>query len=169
MEIIKGLLHKGMFVDFSKAVDLTPLHILGVYGNLEATKAFVQRAAGLDNANKHGFTTMPLAAWNGEIEVFRYLKEIRTDNMCDVQSNTAFHYGAFSGSVKIIKILLEKGMSVDLRSGDDSTPLHVSAKCGNLEATKSLVERGVPFDNADRDGDTPLLLAARHRKIRSFL
>ena len=57
----------------------------------------------------------------------------------------------------IIKILLEEGMCVDLRNGDDSTPLHLSAACGNLEATDAFVERRAAIEKTDRIGDTPVL------------
>jgi len=45
--------------------------------------------------------------------------------------------------VEIIKLLLDKGMSVNLTDTDCYTPLHASAQFGHLEATKVLVERGV--------------------------
>ena len=51
-ENIKFLLNKGMFLVLSNANYLTPLHISGVYDNREATKVFVERTAGLHNANK---------------------------------------------------------------------------------------------------------------------
>jgi ankyrin repeat protein len=70
--------------------------------------------------------------------------------------------------VEIVKILLGKGMSVDLTNAEDSTPLHLLALIGNLEATKALCERGVPLNNADKDGETPLFLAARCGKIEVF-
>jgi ankyrin repeat protein len=50
-----------------------------------------------------------------KLEIFRYLTEIGADNnIRDVQSNTSVQYAAFSGRVKNIKILLDKGMSVNL-------------------------------------------------------
>jgi hypothetical protein len=42
---------------------------------------------------------------------------------------------------QIIKILLDKWMSVDLTNAEDSTPLHLLASEGNLKATKALFER----------------------------
>ena len=56
------------------------------------------------------------------------------------QKYTALHLAAESGSVDIIKLLLDIGMSVNLNETDDFTPLHVSAQFGLLDATKSLVE-----------------------------
>ena len=50
----------------------------------------------------------------------------------------------------IIKLLLDKGMSVNLTDTDDSTPLHVSAQFGHLEATHAFAERGAAVNNAEK-------------------
>ena len=76
----------------SNSDDLTPLHISGGYGNVEATKAFVERTAGLDSTNKDDFTPLYSAAVNGKIDVFRYLTEIGfIINICDVQVTLLFY------------------------------------------------------------------------------
>ena len=84
--------------------------------------------------------------------------------------DTPLHLVAISGTVQIIKILLDNGLSVDLRNGWESTPLHksMSAACGKLEATKAFVERGAAVDKDDKNGDIPLLLAARYGKLEVF-
>jgi ankyrin repeat protein len=70
------------------AEDDTPLHISAQHGNLEATKALVERGASLTNVNKNGNTPLILAAKYGKIEISRYLKEIggnantSTSNLC---------------------------------------------------------------------------------------
>jgi ankyrin repeat protein len=52
--------------------------------------------------------------------------------------------------VGIIKLLLDKGMSVNLTNTDDSTLLHVCAKFGHLDATKSLVERSADLNKVNK-------------------
>jgi ankyrin repeat protein len=61
------------------------------------------------------------------------------------------------GSLETIRILLDKGMYVDLTNAEDSTPLHVSAVTDNLEAMKAHVERGAPLNNDNKGGTTLLL------------
>lgn len=46
----------------------------------------------------------------------------------------------------IIKLLLEKGRSVNLTNTRNNTPLHLSAVYGNLEATETLVRRGAALN-----------------------
>jgi len=102
-------------------------------------------------------------------KVFHYLTEIGADIIIhDIKSNNGLHHAAIMGSVEIIKILLDKGMYVQLTNATDSMPLHFSAHYGNLEAMKALVKTGAPLNNANKDGATPLLLGARYGKIEVF-
>ena len=168
VKIIKILLDRGMSVDLTDARKLTPLHISAAEGNLEATKALVEGGALLNKGNRYGNTPLILAARNGKLEVFRYLTEIGADiNILDVGS-TVLHHAALSGSAEFIKILLDKGMSVDLTNVDHSTPLHFSAAFGNLETMKALVAGGAALNNTNKDGDTPLLSAAIRGEIDVF-
>jgi ankyrin len=71
--------------------------------------------------------------------MFCYIREIRAEiNTLNARNinNTALHCAADSGSVNIIKLLLDKGMSVNLSNKDGFTQLHVCAKFGHLETTK---------------------------------
>jgi len=58
--------------------------------------------------------------------------------------------------VDIIKLLLDKGMSVNLTNMNGSTTLHVSAQFGHLDATKSCVEIGAARDYTDSNGTLQL-------------
>jgi ankyrin repeat protein len=71
--------------------------------------------------------------------------------------STAFHYAAKSGSVDIIKLLLDKGISLNLTK----TPLHFSAQFDHLEATKMLVDRGTAINKINRNSKTPLMVSAQ--------
>jgi ankyrin repeat protein len=50
--------------------------------------------------------------------------------------------------METIKILLDKGMSVDLTNAEDFMPLHLLASEGNLKVTKALFERHCIISNA---------------------
>jgi len=129
----------------------------------------VERGAAINNTNEYGETAHIVAAKFGKLENFRYPTEIGADinirNAKD-KNNTALHYAANSGSVDIITLLLDKGMSVNLTNTQDSTPLHFSAQFGHLEATKALVERGAAINSTDKNGDTPLIVSAFEGKLQ---
>jgi ankyrin repeat protein len=56
-----------------------PLHLSIQYGNLEATKNFVEKGADLNKANKNGDTPLRLAARNGKEEFILYFRELGFD------------------------------------------------------------------------------------------
>jgi len=166
--IIKFLIDKGLSVNLTNTENSTPLHISVQFGHLEATKTLVGKGATMDNTNEYGVTALMIAAIHCKLEFFRYLTEKGADiNVPNAKhnNNTAVHYAAASGSVDIIKLLLDKRMSVNLTNTEDSTPLHITAEFGHLEATKALVERGAAINNTNEYGATALMVAADLGKL----
>jgi ankyrin repeat protein len=99
-------------------------------------KAFPERSVPLNNANEKVDSLLLLAARCGKIKVFCYLTEIGADiNIRNTNRDITRHKAAISGSVEIIKILLDKGMSVDLKNAKDSMPLRFSASKGNNKSS----------------------------------
>jgi len=170
VDIIQLLLDKGISVNLTNANDSTPLHVSAQSGKLEATKTLIERGAAINNTNKSGVTPLMVAAHYGKLEIFCYLTEKGADIDIpnDKNNNTALHYAAGSGGVDIIKLLLDKGMFVNLPNKDEFAPLHICAKFGHLEATKVLVERGAAINNTNKYGVTPLMVAAQHGKLEIF-
>jgi len=58
----------------TKAGEFTPLHVSAAFGHQESTKILVEGGAAVNSTNKYGITPLMLAAYNGKLEVFRYLK-----------------------------------------------------------------------------------------------
>jgi len=170
IDIIQLLLDKEMSVNLTNTNDSTLLHVSAQFGNLEATKILVERGAALNNTNKYGVTPLMVAAHYGKLEIFLYLTEkgADIDIRNDKNNYTALHYAAGSGCVDIIKLLLDKGMFVNLPTKDEFAPLHICAKFGHLEATKVLVERGAAINSTNKYGVTPLMVAAQHGKLEIF-
>jgi hypothetical protein len=67
--------------------------------------------------------------------------------------------------VSSIKLLLDKGMSVNLTKTDDCTRITVSAGSDTPEATKSFVERCAALNSAKYYGVTPLMVAETSCKM----
>ena len=128
----------------------TPLHLLARSGHLEATQTFVERGAPVYNANNHGCTPLVLAAGYGYLDLFRYFTLISADiNNRDADGNTALHSAAISVNVVFPKILLDKGITVDLTTAEVSTPLHLPIVGRHLEETKTVVESGNILNKAN--------------------
>lgn len=58
----------------------------------------------------------------------------------------ALHIASRFGDVPMISMLLERGATIDARSGSDRTALQIASQTGRLEVVKLLLERGADFD-----------------------
>jgi ankyrin repeat protein len=75
---------------------------------------------------KYSQTPLMMAVYSRKLEIFRYLTEIDADiKILDHKKGTALHCAAQLGNVEIIKLLLNKGMSVNLAKSNGFTPLHI--------------------------------------------
>jgi len=157
-----------MSVNFSDADDSTPLHTFAQLGHLEATNVLV--GAALNYSNRCGNTALMLAAYCRELEIFHYFTKISPlINIQGAIKSTALHLADDSGSVGIIKLLLDKETSVNLINTDDSFfCVCVSVQFSQLKATKILVEEGAGIINTNKYGFTPLMLGAYSGKLVVF-
>jgi ankyrin repeat protein len=93
--------------------------------------------------HKYGTTALQGDRPKVKSEIFRYLTEIGANiNISKDKNynNTLLHYAAECGSVHIIKLLLDNGMSVNLTNTNNSTQLHVSAQSGIRRQRKLWLE-----------------------------
>lgn len=73
---------------------------------------------------------------------------------------SALHLAARFGAVDAIRLLLDNGATIDLKSvamGD--TPLHATAIAHQIDAAKLLIQRKAKVDIFDKSGATPLIVA----------
>jgi len=68
---------------------------------------------------------------------------------------------AYGDSVKTVRFLLKRGVTVDYGSWDGSTALHHAVKFGSIELVTLLLEHGADPEAKDRDGLTPLAWARK--------
>lgn len=70
------------------------------------------------------------------------------------------HYAAAMRRRKIIKILVEYGVNINVRDGSGRTPLHWACQEGYTDIVDLLVENGAQMNVQDEDGQTPLYIAS---------
>ena len=92
-----------------------------------------------------------LAKVSSLLEADPSLLEIKNEN-----EKTPLHFAAESGSVELIRFLLDKGAAVNALNTADETPLHYAAGWCHVEAVKLLLERKADVTIATNEGDTPL-------------
>lgn len=68
----------------------------------------------------------------------------------------------------IIKMLISKGLDVNLKDSYGCVPLHYSTGCGLPEISNLLLEKGAKVNEKDSDGFTPLFGAVRQKEKNMF-
>ncbi|PON19964.1 pfs domain-containing protein, partial [Trichoderma gamsii] len=75
------------------------------------------------------------------------------------------HDAAQIGRLEVVKLLLDRGASVEAKNNDGSTPLHDAAQNGRLDVAKLLLDRGASVKAENKDGSTPLHDAAQNGQL----
>jgi ankyrin repeat protein len=74
---------------------------------------------------------------------------------------TLLHLAARAGSMRVLRLLIERGANPNLTTGHGSfTPLHLAAATGRLEAARALLRAGADVRAKTHDGSTPEDFAA---------
>ncbi|KAJ7895111.1 ankyrin repeat-containing domain protein [Mycena leptocephala] len=84
------------------------------------------------------------AAQNNQLHVVRSLisENPKLMNALDVDERTALHWAASSGSVDIVRFLVDKQAEVDIMDNSGWTPLHIAVSAGHDEIAQELVGAG---------------------------
>lgn len=71
----------------------------------------------------------------------------------------AIHVAAWCNKIDILQLLLETGISVNLKARNGSQPLHYAVKNYNLEMCKFLINHGAEINTPGSGGYTPIIYA----------
>ena len=78
-----------------------------------------------------------------------------------MQGATVAHFAAMASDTAILRLLMERGIRLDVRDHKGNSPIHWAARAGRLENLKLLVEEaGVNPKQRNNGGLSPLHLAA---------
>ena len=80
------------------------------------------------------------------------------------QVDKAFIQGAYDGNLEEVRVLVDKGVDVNLRDQKKRTPLILAAYNGHTPVVDFLVGKGADVNARDGDGQTALMYASK----RSF-
>jgi ankyrin repeat protein len=81
-------------------------------------------------------------------------------NWADDTGMTVLHAAAFKGDAESVRLLINRGASVNAKDGIQCTPLHLAATAGNIDAVRELLESGAATNVVDQSQRTPLYMAA---------
>ncbi|KAI9436463.1 hypothetical protein H4582DRAFT_1880234, partial [Lactarius indigo] len=81
------------------------------------------------------------------------------------QRGTALHSASFAGHLQIVRLLLQHGVSVDVRDNVNGSPLQWASMEGHFDVVECLLDHGADVDLQDDHHKSSLTLAAFHGKI----
>lgn len=106
---------------------------------MQATFWVIKTSIDIEVSNRHGHTCLMIACYKGHYRIAQYLLTLGANvNRKSVKGNTALHDCAESGSLDILKLLIQQGAKMDVDSYGKSPGLTLSSlykvktvlKCG---------------------------------------
>ncbi|XP_026811034.1 protein fem-1 homolog B-like [Rhopalosiphum maidis] len=127
------------------------------------------------------FTLLMEASLNGQIKIVRELFNrfnVAVDNIGDVvhfgslvKGATALWCAAGTGSIEVVKILVENGANVNFLTETKSSPLRAACYLGHLNIVEYLVEHGANVNITNIYNSTCLMIASHnnHKEVVEYL
>ena len=122
----------------------------------------------------NGLTNLHLASMTGHTVVVRKLLTARHAfnlDTGDLNMSTAQHWAAENGHEAVVRLLLENGAGVDVKSSNGRTALNEAAAGGHEAVVRLLLENGAGVNVRDRSGRVALhwMAASGHEAVVRLL
>ena len=165
------LVDAGADVNTADAEGLTLLHYAVLYNRPQMVNFLVSRKARINGKDKFGQTPLMLVVEKTSSEKLApLLLELGADPFINNNAgDSPLHYASQFGKMALVKLLLSKGVPVDIRTGNAEhkgyTPLHISCERGRTDVARYLVSKGADVHARTTDGKTPLIIAAAYTRV----
>ena len=144
---LSGILMEDMdvFCNFYKLLD-------------EDKKNTLLSCVNIDYKDRHNYSALIYAAWEGHTEIALALieKGARLD-VREAYGDTALICAAWEGHTEIALALIEKGASLDVSNRHANTAMILAAKNGHKEIALALIKKGARLDVRDIYGNTAFI------------
>ena len=136
------------------------LHLAAMFGLETLGKRFIGiPGIGVDDPTRMGTTALIKAAAGGHQNFTKMLLSMQADPTKENWYGTALHCAAESGEVATILILLEAGVSVDIKDRRGRTSLHCATVSGHTHVMQALLNNGANVNAVCNKNYTPLRYA----------
>jgi len=170
-------------VDVRGIEDRTPLHMAVDHGLLEVTRILIERGASINARDSSDRTPLhPTAGGRSGtfddtyFDVVRYLLEhgADADAQAHTEHSTPLHLASYWGGFKVARLLLDRGVNINVRDERCRTPLHeVLTGLGDpspdffVDAVRFLLGHGADVDAEDNDHFTPLHVISQSGNVKA--
>lgn len=144
----------------------TPLHLAAMNSQFAVVEFLVRKSCPLEARCAAGLNALHYACRADSTEIVRLL----LTSGADIESETSMtqqrpiHVSSKEGSVGLIRLLCEKGASLEVRDAEGDRALCVAARNGHVAAVQTLLDFGSPLQlrfGIRSHEDSPLCLAAK--------
>lgn len=168
----------------------TYLHYTVINNLFEASKLLVEKGCDVNAKNKDNLTPLHCAMFTDNSDLIEFLINLANLNILDHEKNTLLHTAAKRDNIRIITLLLDKGLDVNALNVYNETPIFNTIKIeeyervvlekenrilqmklttvNNLEIFKLFVNRGALITLQDVNNNT-LLHFCKHVEIFKLL
>ncbi|RUR72814.1 hypothetical protein DSM107007_56160 [Nostoc sp. PCC 7120 = FACHB-418] len=148
--VIKLLIDRGAKVNARNQEQMTPLHFAANSGKADITELLISRGGDVNARSTQNWTPLHYGASN--LEVAKKLIQAGADLTIQNREGAVIHSSSLEPAV--LKLLLDRGVNVNLRNRQGQTPLHIHRFQPAL--VKLLLARKAQVNLRDAQGKTPL-------------
>ncbi|KAK6169517.1 hypothetical protein SNE40_020557 [Patella caerulea] len=137
-------------------------------GHYESASLLIEHGIDVNTVDENGDNPLTLASKQGNVAFMTLLTSTECDiNHQNLKGKTALHNAirvkryCDQTRSKVIEILLQNGMNVNLGDVDGETALSIAVAAQNVFITKILLKAGAEVNCFDKRRRTPLMTAAR--------
>jgi len=173
MEVVHILVERGADINYSVAYQgrsYSALTLAAMYGFKDLVDYLIDKE--VDIAKNILEYTLQLAVQRNLPRLYDYVQEKGLD-IARIKDRIPdlIHSAAASGSLEILKSLLNHGFDIAQKDKDGWTLLHYAASGGKIEMMKHFLDKGVDINSRNIKGETAFNLAVyyEHKEATAFL
>ncbi|XP_062570599.1 putative ankyrin repeat protein RF_0381 [Saccostrea cucullata] len=158
VDLLKFLLGKDLNIKVSSDEGKTVLHFCCMNGKLDMCEYLAENySLLLYIKDMFGLNVLHMAAWSGNIYLFKFLLEKGFDTkVSSIDGKTVLHQCCLNGKLKMCKYLVHTyPQLLDVKDNDGVNVLHAAAWGGNIDLFNFLLEKDFDFKTTS-DGKTVL-------------
>lgn len=159
IEYVKLNIENGLDIQYKTTNGWSFLHYAVMLGNVKLAQYFIDSGIDVNNADKHNWTPVIVAINNNKIDTLKVLLNNNADISKNFQAEQVLDFISKQGYIDIAKILIEKGIDMNMKNDELDTPLHTAIKCHNSDMAKYLIDECTDLNIQNNLGWTPLYTA----------
>lgn len=169
-EIVRYLLELGVYVNLeTEKSKLTPLFVAITHRQVEVVRVLLEFGAELNAELIDGGNYLHLCTKGVLLTFEKYYKEVNKKNYDSSKVNLRpLSYIVDDDMIKIISMLIEKGVDVNGKNIHGNTPIQLAAKIDNSNLIKQIAMSGADVNVQDKDGWSPLHLASIYGNLENL-